>query len=181
MIVLSFLRALPAKFYGWLLVILLALASIAAFYHYAERRGEVKIQRIARADSTRTAIAKKDTVVAKQAVHVAASKATGKVRTALRERVRIIAADTLIVDGRTVPTDSTVVALIKADDAHIAAADSAIALIPAVEAAHAAVDTALTHQIDAGDSAERGGHGKAIAVTLAVVGTLGALWALLHH
>jgi hypothetical protein len=185
-----FLRKVPLWTWG-VVVAGIVLFGVGVHLYHA---GESKVQRVARADSTKAAVvvldsakAKLDTALAHAAATKPATIAIGKRRTAVRAAVTVVDSHTVKIAGVLDTVPAEVVALIKADDAkiaadsaHMAALDSIAPAVVVVELAHAGVDTALTHQINAGDSAS-GGHGTAVVVVLAVVGTLGALFALLHH
>ena len=188
------LGKVPRAVWGWLLVIVLALASLAALYHHAEKVGERKVQRIARADTTKAAIVRLDTAkahlettLARAAATRPATVSTGHRRQQLREAVTIVDSQTVTIAGKVDTVPTALVELLQADDAkiradsvHQAATDAIAPAVAVTELAHAAVDTALTHQITAGDVAEPS-HGHPLAIALAVVGTLGAAWALLHR
>ena len=86
------LGKVPRAVWGWLLGIVLALASLAVFYHHAEKVGERKVQRIARADTTKAAIvrldtatAHLDTALARAAATRPATVSTGRRRQQLRQ------------------------------------------------------------------------------------------------
>jgi hypothetical protein len=185
-----FLRKVPLWAWGAIVAGIVLFGVGVHLYHAGER----KVERLARADSTKAAVivldsakAKLDTALAHAAATKPATIATGKRRTAVRAAVTVVDSHTVQIAGVLDTIPSEVVALIKADDAkiaadsvHMAATDSIPPAVVVVERAHAVVDTAMSHQINAGDSAG-GGHGMAVVVVLAVVGTLGALFVLLHH
>lgn len=183
--------SLSPKAWGWVLVIVLALASIAFVFH----AGESHVQKQARAAVTAKAV---DVLVAKTAVLDTAqravvsakgkSTATKVVRDKANLRVTIVSPDSVKVDGQAVSADTAIaalVALVQADSAKIAADSVTMKVGDAREAAHMAVDTAnadvraaQANQIKAGDT--EGGHGTAVVVVLAVVGGMLALLALFH-
>jgi len=186
------LRGVSPKVYGWIVVGLAVVAAFWAYTVHVRRAEDRKIAAVARADTTKAAIVKLDTAQATLQVAVqhanatrAATITTGRTRTQVRSQVTVVDSATVKIGGTTDTVPPAIVSLIAADDAkikadsvHMAATDSLIPAIKATETAHAVVDTALTHQI--GDDIS-GGHGTAVVVLLAVVGTLGALVALLHH
>lgn len=192
---LAILKSLPARAWLWIGGALFLVAIAAGAYWRGQHIGEVRIERVARAESTKAKFVLLDTAqthLGTVLAHVAATKpatvTTGAARRTLRAAVTIVDSETVIVSGDTATVPVAVVALIVADDAkikadaeHIAATDSLPPAIAATELAHATVDTALTHQIAAGDAVDSGGHGRVIVVTLAVLGTLGAVVALFHH
>ena len=192
------LRALLARVPGiaWVILLVLALigASSYALYHHAEKVGERKVQRIARADTTKAAIgqldtatAHLDTALARAAATRPATVSTGHRRQQLRQTVTIVDPRTVTIAGKLDTVPPALVELLQADDAkiradsvHQVATDAIAPAVAVTELAHAAVDTALVHQRDAGDVAEPH-HGHPVAIALAVVGTLGTVWALLHR
>jgi hypothetical protein len=186
-----FLRKVPLWAWGAIVAGIVLFGVGVHIYHAGER----KVERVARADSTKAAVVvldsakvRLDTALARAEATRSAGVAAGHRRAAVRAAVAIVDSHTVRVAGVLDTVPAEVVALIKADDAkiaadsaHMAATDSIAPAVVVVERAHAGVDTALTHQINAGDSVGGGGHGAAVVVVLAVLGTLGALVALLHR
>lgn len=193
---LAFLKALPRSLQVGIGAFVLGILLVVGLVVYGEHRQAAKDAAKARADSTHVVIVALDTAQAHEAVAVAkviatkpATVTTAKTRTAARALVTVVDSQTVTIGGQldTVPT--AVVALIKADDAKIAAdslhavaTDSLVAVIPVVEAAHAAVDTALTHQITQGDSeVHESSHVPLVVAALAVAEGARIAYNFFHH
>ena len=176
----------------WLIMLLgLSLAAGAAHVYHAGERHQA---RAARAATTHEAIVNLDsaktrleTVIARAAESRPLTVSTGHRRQQLRQAVSIDDSRTVTIEGKLDTVPAALVELLQADDVkiradsvHQLATDAILPAIDVSELAHAEVDTALMHQVAAGDVAEPGG-GHRVALVVAVLGTLGAVWGLMHR
>ena len=177
---------------AWLVMLLgLSLAAGATHVYHA---GERHVARAVRAATTNAAIIRLDSskahlerVIARAAESRPATVSTGHRRQQLRQAVSIVDSRTLTIEGKVDTVPTAIVELLQADDAkiradsvHQAATDAIPPAIAVTEFAHASVDSALVQQVVAGDAAD-GPHSHQVAIALAVIGTLGVVWGVLHR